>query len=152
MLTNPLFQAVGHGTPTQHNITTQLKNASVGDTIVIRYHDGGLLDVAESNIRLANRKNIQIQLNGTFLSAGTMWLGAKNVCVTQQSEFLTHYVSNLFNGERLASPTITMTEYQPPLLANETRKAYHAHLPSNPFFGPITGRQLINAGQIQECI
>lgn len=66
--------------------------------IVVAFDPGGEVGARQQQIRQLRRSGQRVELRGTCLSACTMYLGLRNVCVAPQASFGFHGPQSPFGG------------------------------------------------------
>jgi len=88
-----------------------LKAAAVA--LIIHFSPGGLVDTFAHRVAEAGH----VEIRGVCASACTMFLGARDVCVTRDSRFMFHAAfakpSTEFRGPRSAEGTAILMAYYP---------------------------------------
>lgn len=113
--------------------------------VVISYNPGG--DVS-SFAWAVERTNYPIRIEGVCASACTMFLGAKDVCVTPWSRFMFHQA---YTGTwPRVRPSKVGTRIAESFYPKEVEAYVHGHIPAPPREWWLSGATLISLG-VRQC-
>lgn len=115
--------------------------------LVITHDEGGRVDHYAARIAAETRP---VVIDGLCESACTMYLGARDVCVTDKARFIFHRPRNSFLGElppvAFWQAVDTISSHYPDRLAT-----WYRAVVVHGGFHTITGQQMIDWYDVEEC-
>lgn len=113
--------------------------------------NGGFITTYIENVRHANRTGTELRLTGTCVSACTIYLGARYVCVAPEARFWFHAAYDTYSGKVSADATTMMASYWPGPVQGWAKVVGATGSTAFTMRRSLTGADLIRLG-VRRCV